>query len=123
MAHILVIDDNHSIRHVLATCLPTVGHTVSVAEDGEVGLEMASGLSTDLILLDVDMPKLGGIAVCETLKRDPARCHIPVLMMTGNLNHEVLSDAKKAGALAILSKPFTWDQLEMEFERHLPTGV
>ena len=123
MARILVIDDNYSIRHVLATCLPTVGHSVSVAEDGKVGLEMASGLSTDLILLDVDMPRLGGIAVCESLKRDPTRCHIPVLMMTGNLNREVLSDAKRAGALAVLSKPFTWDQLEMEFNRYLPTGV
>lgn len=123
MAHILVIDDNHAIRQVLSTCLPDFGHTVSVAEDGAIGLELALRLSADLILLDVEMPRVDGIAVCTALKRDPARSHIPVLMMTGNLSHEVLSRARLAGALAVLSKPFTWDELAVEFNRHLPAGV
>jgi len=45
---------------------------------------------TDLILLDVEMPLMSGIEVCETLKRDPTRSHIPVLMMTGNLARDIV---------------------------------
>ena len=123
MSRILVIDDNEAIRHVLATFLPSFGHTVTVAESGEAGLDAADGVLTDLILVDVEMPRMSGIAVCETLKRDPRRSHIPVLMMTGNLARDVAYRAKRAGAIGVLGKPFTWEQLIDHFSRHLPAVV
>jgi CheY-like chemotaxis protein len=123
MARILVIDDNPAIRQVLQCCLPGFGHLVSVAEDGPEGLLAATVESTDLILIDVDMPLMDGITVCETLKRDPMRRHIPVLIMTGRPTHEIRRLAFDAGAMAVLSKPFTWEVLLEEFSRHLPAGV
>jgi two-component system chemotaxis response regulator CheY len=123
MARILVVDDNPAIRHIMGSCLPMFGHVVTLAEDGIVALERADALSTDLILLDIDMPRMNGITVCETLKRDPARTHISILMMTGRMSAEVEARARRAGAAVVLDKPFTWERLEQELSRHLPAGV
>jgi CheY-like chemotaxis protein len=123
MARILVIEDSAAIRQAMAVCLPGVGHSVVMASDGEMGLELADAQSVDLVLLDVEMPRVNGLVVCETLKRDPARRHIPVLMMTGRPTPEILAHARQAGALMILEKPFTLDELLDALSRHLPAGV
>lgn len=123
MARILVIDDNSSMREVLATCLPEYGHTVVEASDGVDGLKLADPQVVDLVLMDVEMPRMNGISVCETLKGDPARRQMPVLLMTGRPSRDVVQHARKAGAQAVLGKPFTWDELFAEFDRHLPADV
>jgi CheY-like chemotaxis protein len=123
MARILVIDDNATMRQIMALCLPALGHTVVVAPDGETGLKLADAQTVDLILMDVDMPRMGGISVCAALKRDPARRHLPVLMMTGRPTVEVLTQARQAGALVVLEKPFTLDELLDALSLHLPAGV
>ena len=123
MARILVIDDNASIRSAMEVGLPGFGHSVTVAPDGEAGLKLAEAEHVDLILLDVEMPQMGGLAVCEALKRDPARCHVPVLMMTGRPSPEITILAQKAGALAVVEKPFTWEELMEHFIRCLPARV
>lgn len=114
MARILVIDDDPRIREVLAVGLANFGHTVSVAADAETGLACADGSSHDVVLLDVDLPRVSGLAVCEALRRDPARRHLPVLMMTGRATRQIHLLALKAGARVLLSKPFTWEELQGE---------
>ncbi len=123
MARILVIDDNASIRSALELGLPGFGHSVTVAHDGEAGLKLAEAQWVDLVLLDVEMPRMGGLAVCEALKRDPVRRHLPVLLMTGRPSPEIAILAQKAGALAVVEKPFTWEELMEHFTRCLPAGV
>ncbi len=123
MARILVVDDSASMRQVMTTCLPGLGHTVVVAPDGETALEMAETHAVDLVLLDFEMPGMNGLSLCEALKRDRARRHLPVLMMTGRPTRELVARARQAGALAVLSKPFTWYELLELFSRHLPAGV
>ena len=123
MARILVIDDSLFMRQVMQSCLPGLGHSVKVAEDGEIGLRLADADSVDIVLLDVEMPRLTGIAVCEELKRDPSRNHLPVLMMTGRLTPEIENSARAAGAAAVLIKPFSLERLQQEFARNLPAGV
>ncbi|MDB6093280.1 MAG: two-component system response regulator [Verrucomicrobia bacterium] len=123
MAHILVIDDDACMRQVLATCLVGFGHSVEMAMDGEAGLKLADANVTDLILSDVEMPLMNGISLCEHLQGDPVRRHLPVLLMSGRMNREVQLHAERAGARAVLSKPFTWDQLQAHLDRFLPAGV
>lgn len=123
MAHILVIDDDPFVRQTLATCLPTIGHAVSVASDGETGLALAAQRTHDLVLLDVDMPRMSGLTVCAALGRDAGPGHPPVVMMTGRMTREVCASAQRAGARAVLPKPFAWDQLEAELNRHLASAV
>jgi CheY-like chemotaxis protein len=106
MAHILVVDDYPAILALLDLTLTVEGHEVATAGDGAAGLELAARLKPDLVLLDVDMPGMGGMAMCGDLKRDPATAHIPVLMMTGRLCLEVLVKARQVGALGVLPKPF-----------------
>jgi CheY-like chemotaxis protein len=123
MARVLVVDDSPAIRQALASCLPGFGYDVVVAPDGETGLERSGEAPVDLILLDVDLPRMSGLSVCAALKQDPERRHIPVVMMTGRLTPETVRQARQAGAIAVLGKPFTCDELLAEFTRHLPAGV
>ncbi len=92
MARILVIDDSASIRDAMAVCLPGFGHSVVTAPDGESGLAAAASSLVDVVLLDVEMPRMSGFSVCE------------------------------AGAVVLLGKPFSLERLQQELGDHLPAG-
>lgn len=108
MARILVIDDYQPLLDMLRILLRSRGHEVSTATDGTAGLRLCEGnpFDFDLALLDVDMPGMGGIAVCNTFKCHPITRNLPVLMMTGRPGLETDMRAKRAGALAVIAKPF-----------------
>ncbi len=82
MAHILIIDDSPTERHVFKTMLEKNSHQVSVAEGGEEGLEMARAIKPDLILMDVVMPGIDGFKATRELAKDPSTAEIPVIMIT-----------------------------------------
>ena len=111
MANILVIDDNRSVRQTLQFCLEEAGHFVDVAEDGAEGLNVALDTIVDLVLIDVNMPGLPGIAVCQEIKTNEELRHLPVVMMTGCRTNEVVANAMAAGALEVLNKPFELEKL------------
>src|SRR5215216_4885240 len=79
---ILAVDDTPENLEILSVRLEANGYTVETAEDGEEGLRRARELQPDLILLDIMMPKLDGIAVVRELKRDPVLRTIPVILVT-----------------------------------------
>ncbi|MDF3059010.1 MAG: pilH [Rariglobus sp.] len=119
MARILVIDDYPAILSMLELILATAGHEVVTAENAGAGLSLAGRLKPDLVLLDVDMPEMNGLAACDGLKGDPATRHIPVLLMTGRLCMEVVERARRAGAYGVLPKPFFRARLLEEVTRAL----
>lgn len=123
MARILVVDDSPSMREVLETCLPEFGYNVVAVANGVEALEQVNTRLFDLVLSDVEMPRMNGISMCEILKATPARQHVPVVLMTGCPSREVTQRGRRAGAAAVLAKPFTWDELFVELVRHLPSGV
>ncbi len=123
MALILVVDDYPAILDVLEIMLTAAGHDVARADDGAAGLARASQLKPDLVMLDIDMPAMDGIDVCEALKNNPATMHISVLLMTGRLSAEVLTRARQAGALRVLSKPFSRVPLLAEVARAIPESI
>jgi CheY-like chemotaxis protein len=117
MASILLIDDTPSVLAALDYCLKSVGYEVLLAGDGRTGLQLAAEKTLDLIMLDLEMPLMNGVAVCRALKADPALKRIPVLMMTGQATQEARRQAMAAGAVVVLSKPFDLAVLEATVAR------
>ena len=79
---ILVIDDDTDLREALQTSMHSAGYDVLTAADGEGGLLSAFANKPDLILLDISMPKMNGLQVLHTLRRDPWGKDVQVLLLT-----------------------------------------
>lgn len=103
MAHILIIDDEKSIRNVLKDILGNEGFKVDEASDGEEGLGKCKQNAYDLILCDIKMPKLDGLEFLDAVVAFNAE--IPVIMISGHGNIETAVDAVKKGAYDYISKP------------------
>ena len=82
MKTILIIDDEADIRDILSYNLKKEGFNVHAAENGPLGIKLAELHKPDLILLDVMMPEMDGIEVCEHLKSDPATKNILICFLT-----------------------------------------
>ncbi|MBN1587714.1 MAG: response regulator [Candidatus Omnitrophica bacterium] len=111
MATILIIDDDEILHKFLRQILGKEGHQVEEAFDGMTGLEMARSCKPDLILLDLELPRLNGHKVCQILKADKNYQSIPIIMMTASLQHEDKQWAEKTGANHYFTKPFDLEQL------------
>jgi two-component system, chemotaxis family, chemotaxis protein CheY len=106
MKRVLVVDDSETIRREVAEALGTTDFEVVQAVDGLDGLaRVADNPDLSIVLLDVNMPKLGGLAMLEQLNEDPKTRHIPVLILTTEVERPLLERARKAGAKAWLIKP------------------
>jgi DNA-binding NtrC family response regulator len=103
MAHILIIDDEKSIRNVLKDILGNEGFKVDEASDGEEGLLKAKQNAYDLILCDIKMPKLDGLEFLDAVAATNGET--PVIMISGHGNIETAVDAVKKGAYDYISKP------------------
>jgi len=104
-ARILVVDDNETNRDILITRLERHGYQLLQAADGEEALASAAQHSPDLILLDVEMPKLDGFEVCRRLKNDPAMPFIPIILVTARAASQDVVTGLDAGADEYLTKP------------------
>src|SRR3989442_8033143 len=108
---VLVVDDVQANRELLEGYLDELGYAVRQARDGIEALEAIVAEEPDLILLDIEMPRLDGIAVCERLKTHPARRLIPVVILTASRDYETRLRGIAAGADDFLSKPFDRKEL------------
>jgi two-component system, NtrC family, response regulator AtoC len=122
MARILVIDDEQYIRTALREVLEREGFDVSTARDGKKGLELLEKEGADLVITDVIMPGIDGVAILERIKK--AYPDLPVIVISGGGNvspsdyepgaistSAYLASAAKAGASVTLSKPFNRTEL------------
>jgi|GEM_PF-2903568 len=116
---ILIIDDQEDLRLVVQDRLARSGYEVETAEDGRDGIGKAKALKPDLILLDVNMPKMDGFHVLEHLKKSGETCDIPVIMMTGRNQPEDIRKAIEGYAEKYITKPFEFDQLMAEVRSSL----
>ena len=103
---VLIIDDNIDIRTYLRSVL-SEKYNVSEAADGKVGLELAWKIVPDIVLSDIMMPVMDGLAFCQQLKTDKAISHIPVILLTARSLDEQRAEGYEHGADAYLSKPFS----------------
>jgi DNA-binding NtrC family response regulator len=108
--NILVVDDEPDMRDALTAALRREGLCISTAANGIEALEKVQAQAFDLIITDVRMPRMGGLALLQELKRTVAA--IPVVMMTGYGRIEDAVEAMKAGAFDYLLKPFSLEDLK-----------
>jgi len=102
---ILVVDDDKSNVDILRTRLQAQGYEVVSATDGEAALEAAQAHRPDLILLDVNMPKLDGLEVCRRLKADATLPFMPIVLVTARAEPRDVVAGLDAGADEYLTKP------------------
>ena len=104
-ARILVVDDNETNRDILMTRLEKHGYELLQAADGEEALASVRQHLPDLLLLDVEMPKLDGFEVCRRLKNDPSLPFIPIILCTARATSQDVVTGLDAGADEYLTKP------------------
>lgn len=103
--NILVIDDKIDNFDIIETLLSNDQYEIYYASSGVKGLTLVESLSPDIILLDVMMPEMDGLQVCQRLKNNPQYQHIPVIMVTALNSKEDLARCLKEGADDFISKP------------------
>jgi len=101
----LVVDDSPELRVVMASFLSSLGITVITARDGESGLTMARERKPDLICLDLMLPTVSGLEVCERLKQNPETAAIRVLVVSARTFPQDRVEARRAGADGFVTKP------------------
>ena len=123
-AKVLIVDDDHVLVEATKAVLESKNYQVSVAFDGEEGLQKVQDVSPDLIILDIIMPTKDGFTVCEQLKGDPRFSKIPVLILTsfaekkGETNIPV-SEGFALEAEDYIDKPVAPDELLRRVEKML----
>ena len=111
MAQILAVDDSASMRQMVAFTLKGAGHDVTEASDGKQALDIAKSKKFDLVLSDVNMPNMDGIALTKELRTLPDFKFTPILILTTESGTDKKQDGKAAGATGWIVKPFNPDQL------------
>ncbi|MFC1750159.1 response regulator [Pseudomonadota bacterium] len=111
MPTILAVDDSASMRQMVSFTLKGAGFGVVEAVDGVDALAKAKVNSVDLVLTDVNMPKMDGISLIKELRALPKYKFTPILMLTTESGGSKKSEGKEAGATGWIVKPFNPDQL------------
>lgn len=108
---ILTVDDSASIRQMVSFTLKGAGYDVTEAVDGQDALEKASRKVYNLILTDINMPRMDGLKLLEKLREISQYKSIPILMLTTESGDEMKAKGRAAGATGWLVKPFNPESL------------
>ena len=103
---ILIVDDSAALRQVVSIALKRVGYDVLEAQDGQDALDKLKGQKVHLIVSDVNMPKMDGLAFTRAVKALPEYKFTPVIMLTTESSEAKRQDGRAAGAKAWVTKPF-----------------
>jgi CheY-like chemotaxis protein len=116
---VMVVDDHEDARELFAQYLEGRGYAVSTAADGDEALRDIPLLRPDVVVMDLDLPRLDGWEAIRRLKRDPLTRAIPVVAVSGHVYDADRDKAWEAGCSAFLSKPCPPDRLHAEVEKML----
>lgn len=111
MATILVIEDNPANMKLACVLLRRVGHNALCASDGESGVTLAKAERPALILMDIQLPGMDGLAATALLKLDPGTAGIPVVALTAMAMKEDQDKSRLAGCAAYIAKPLRYLEL------------
>lgn len=111
MPTILTVDDSPSVRQMIKLVLGPLGHDVIEAGDGAEGLQKAKAQPVDLVITDLNMPVMNGLALIKELRKLPSFVGKPIVFLTTESSDAMKQDAKAAGATGWITKPFKPEQL------------
>ncbi len=120
MAHILIVEDNELNRDMLSRRLERRGFEVSIAVDGQEGLDMIKSKRPDLVLMDMDLPVIDGWEATRQAKNDSDISAIPIIALTAHALAEHREQAEEAGANDFDTKPIEMPRLLEKIEKLLP---
>jgi two-component system cell cycle response regulator DivK len=128
MARVLIVEDNPANMKLSSLLLHNAGHSVLCAVDAETGLTMARADRPDLILMDIQLPGMDGLAATALLKQDPETAGIPIIALTAMAMKADQKKSEVAGCDAYIAKPLRYQELYAAIDtllfarRGQPTG-
>lgn len=117
---VLTVDDSKTMRDMIAFTLSQNGFQVLQAEDGENAIQVLDNKKVDLIITDLNMPKLDGISLIRKLRENPNYKFTPILMLTTESDDTKKNEGKAAGATGWLVKPFNPEKLIQVIQKVCP---
>lgn len=120
---VLIVDDEEDVLRPIAFRLEAQGFSVLQEPDGELGFQTAVAKRPDLILLDVMMPGMDGLALCAILKEREDTGAIPIIILTAKTAVADVEKVFRSGADDYVAKPFEWDELHEKINRCLAHSV
>ena len=108
---ILVVDDEQDLLDLIEYNLRQEGYNVLKAENGKDGIQMAKEHMPDLVLLDIMMPHMDGIEVCDRMREDPTLTHIPIIFLTARSDEKTEIEGLNKGADDFITKPISTTKL------------
>lgn len=114
MLRILVVEDSPVNMALTVAILENAGHAVLQAEHAAVGMELARGEKPDLILMDIQLPDIDGLAATRMLKADSRTAHIPVIALTAFAMKGDEDDTRAAGCDGYVTKPIRYKEFLSE---------
>jgi two-component system chemotaxis response regulator CheY len=108
---VLTVDDSRTMRDMLLLALKQAGYTVIQAEDGMHGLEVLAQSEPDVIITDINMPRLDGFGFIEQVRQDARHRTTPILVLTTESDMAKKQRAREAGATGWIVKPFNSEKL------------
>lgn len=114
---VLTVDDSASMRALLRAALTSSGFEVEQAEDGQEALEWLATNEVDVVLTDINMPRLDGFGLIEKLRESALHAERPILVLTTESSDEKKMRAKNAGATGWIVKPFDAAKLTAALRR------
>lgn len=116
---VLVVDDSESIRKFVAFSLRAMGYTVITAQDGLEALEKMLRAHVDLVITDLNMPKLDGFGLVRAIREDREQGSVPIIILSSLTNEQDIDQGRQLGVDAYLSKPFDPKRIQYEVSKYL----
>jgi two-component system, cell cycle response regulator DivK len=120
MKTILYVEDNEMNRKIVRDLLKRTKYTLVEAYDGEAGVAKALEIKPDLILMDIQLPKMSGLDATRQLRGDPRTAAVPIIVVTSFALSGDEQKAKAAGATAYLAKPYSPRELLAKIREIVP---
>lgn len=117
---ILTVDDSASMRMLLKTSLTAQGFTIEGANDGIHGLERIQEVNPDLLITDINMPRMDGFELIEEVRKLAAFRGLPILVLSTEFSDDKKARARSAGATGWITKPFDATKLGAAIRRVCP---
>lgn len=114
---ILAVDDSRTMRNMLKSALMDAGFEVDLAEDGVEGLERLDQVQPDLVITDINMPRLDGFGMIKGVRNRATMAALPILVLTTETGDTLKKRARDAGATGWIVKPFDPDKLVSAINR------